>query len=730
MTAADRLYGLLPYVHRLRDAERGYPLKTFLGVIGTQVDLLEADLDRQYDDWFIETCAEAMVPYLGDLIGWTATARAGAPGEVQGAEGMLLRRTLAPRADVGRTLALRRRRGTLPVLEELARTVAGWPAHAVEFYRGLSYAQPIKHLRLDRGRTVDLRAGDALARGGGAFDPLAHTVDVRRPTSRHGRGRFDIPSVGVFVWRLRAWPITRAQAYLHEGVVDRDPRRRAGDHQRGCFSFDLLGRDVPLFIRPDPEPDPTTIAELHHLPAPLTRRALAADLARYYGPDRSLCIWLGTDRASEPAPVALDQLVVADLTDWAYAVPDDKQVVLDPELGRFKVRLAPAGGAVTAARPSADDPIGGARVSYHHGFAAAVGSGEYDRALDTPAQPSRFYLVGAGGHATLTDALAAWSVDAPARAIIEIASRREQHGPVRIELGPQQTLVVRAADRHRAVVRLLDERADARDGLVVAGAAGSRFVADGLLVAGRGVTITGPLDQVVIRHCALVPPAESRAEREGGPPASLVLDGIAGDVRLERSIVGPIAVPHGGEPTRVTIDGCVVDAGHADDDAISDGPSGRHARAELTIRATTVFGRVTTHAVALAENSIFAGLVLVARRTPGCVRFCYLPPGSRTPRRYHCQPDLAIEAEPRDRADLRATAAARVVPVWTSRRYGDPGYAQLWRDVAIEIARGAADEGELGVFHDLYWPQREDALAQRLAEAVPVGTEAGIFFVT
>ena len=67
---ADRLYGLLPYVYRMRDAERGAPLRTFLGVVERQVDVLERDLDRLYDNWFIETCDQAMVPYLGDLIGW------------------------------------------------------------------------------------------------------------------------------------------------------------------------------------------------------------------------------------------------------------------------------------------------------------------------------------------------------------------------------------------------------------------------------------------------------------------------------------------------------------------------------------------------------------------------------------------------------------------------------------------------------------------------------------
>jgi hypothetical protein len=148
------------------------------------------------------------------------------------------------------------------------------------------------------------------------------------------------------------------------------------------------------------------------------------------------------------------------------------------------------------------------------------------------------------------------------------------------------------------------------------------------------------------------------------------------------------------------------------------------------MRASTVFGRVTTHALALAENSVFTGVVRVARRFPGCVRFCHVPVGSRTPRRYQCQPDLVIDALPPDEAAARAAEADRVWPVWTSRRYGDPAYAQLWRDVAREIARGADDEGEMGALHDLFWPQREDALVQRLGEYAPAGGDAGVFFVT
>lgn len=723
--SSDRLYALLPYIYRQRDGERGGPLRTFLRVIEEQVAVLEGDLDRLYDNWFIETCDESVVPYIGELVGWTATARAGEPGEVQGAEGFQLRRTLAPRADVARTLAHRRRKGTLALLEELARTVAGWPAHAVELYRLLSYTQPLNHQRPERGRTVDLRDGGALALLGGPFDRIAHSADVRRASSHHGRGRHNIPSVGVFVWRTRSWSVTRCQANLQEGIVDRDPRQRRSS-ERGCFRFNVLGVDTPLFVRPEAEPEPSSISAPHHVPGRLTRGLLAGDLARYYGPDRSVCIWLGGEDGDQLVPA--EQVTVADLTEWSYAVvPESCTVLLDPELGRFKVRLFRQEG-----RRFADDTISGARVTYHHGFAAAIGGGEYDRDLADPAEPYRTYIVGSGAEAlpTLTEALARWRSDSPDRAVIEIAARDVQRGPVRIDLREDQVLIVRAADRHRAVVRLLDDRVDARDSFMVSGERGSRFVSDGLLISGRSVAVIGPLDEVVFRHCTLVPPDRSRTPRPGDPPASLILDGIAGDVRVERSIVGPIAVTSGGEPMRLSITGSLVDAGNDHDDVISDGPSGGFARAVLTVRTSTVFGRVTSHAIGLAENSLFSGLVRVARRQPGCVRFCHVPLGSRTPPRYRCQPDLVLEGlDPGDRGGRRL-AADRVWPVWASRRYGHPAYGQLWRDVADEIGRGADDESEMGVMHDLYWPQRESALRQRLAEYVPAGTDAGLFFVT
>src|SRR5271167_1189454 len=67
----DRLYDLIPVVYRLRDADRGYPLRALLRVIGEQMSVVEKDIAGLYENWFIETCQDWVVPYIGTLIGYT-----------------------------------------------------------------------------------------------------------------------------------------------------------------------------------------------------------------------------------------------------------------------------------------------------------------------------------------------------------------------------------------------------------------------------------------------------------------------------------------------------------------------------------------------------------------------------------------------------------------------------------------------------------------------------------
>ena len=66
----DELYNLLPAVYRQRDTElAGKPLESLISVIAEQVQYLEEDIEKLYNNWFIETCDEWVVPYISDLVG-------------------------------------------------------------------------------------------------------------------------------------------------------------------------------------------------------------------------------------------------------------------------------------------------------------------------------------------------------------------------------------------------------------------------------------------------------------------------------------------------------------------------------------------------------------------------------------------------------------------------------------------------------------------------------------
>ena len=95
----DRLYELLPVFYRMRDVERGEPLRALLQVIAEQVNVVEDDIAQLYDNWFIETCQDWVVPYIADLIGYRPVSDAGRAGDVSTAEGALLNKFLVPRRE-------------------------------------------------------------------------------------------------------------------------------------------------------------------------------------------------------------------------------------------------------------------------------------------------------------------------------------------------------------------------------------------------------------------------------------------------------------------------------------------------------------------------------------------------------------------------------------------------------------------------------------------------------
>ncbi len=765
-TETDRLYNLLPYIYRQRDAEQGFPLRALLAVINEQADVVEDDIRQMYDNWFIETAQDWVVPYIGELVGYQPEHQAGEPGAIDTLETQMRNRILFPRREVANTIRYRRRKGSLALLEELSNTVAGWPAYAVEFFKRLGWTQNINHRHLERARTVDVRRGHALDRIDGPYDTFGHTVDVRRINSNGQQGRFNIPSVGLFTCRLKSLPSTRAQA-------------RSLEKNWHCFGFSPMGNDMPLFTRP--ESGISEPAGQRNLPAAIPRRELFHNLSAYYGEDKSFAIWV--NGALLPA----SSVVVADLTGLQYQ-PRDGQVAVDPVRGQM--HFSPT------MLPKRNERIQ-VSVTYHYGFSAEIGGGEYDRQMiqardamvivlgADPIDPMAFLGPARTGNIAekrssrlpasiqerLQDALRPWTPSEsdptldqqPKDAVIEIESNDFITIPFNIKLNKDHSLQIRAGNHYRPVLSIPDLSIAAPDAFNVTLGAGSCLTLDGLMIANRPVYVTSESDlekvhindcrgRLIIRHCTLVPGWGLDYDCNPNEPTepSLELDQANVNVRIEHSILGAIQVEAddvGSDPILIHVSDSIIDATE-DDDATVDhyalcNPDriGSIAHVSLIIQRSTIFGMLAVHAIELAENSIFNDCVNVARRQIGCMRFCYIPHGCRTPKRYHCQPETAEQARENElraanpkitrvQVDFeRQLERERLKPQFTSTLYGVPTFCQLSATCADEIKRGADDESELGVFHDLFQPQREANLRARLDEFSPAGMNAGIIFV-
>lgn len=667
MEETERLYSLLPAIYRLRDAERGEPLRAFLSVIAEQVAALDENLAQLYDDLFIETSADWVVPYIGDLIGYRA---------LNG----VVPKISSPRAEVANTIAYRRRKGTAAVLEQLARDVTGWDARAVEFFQRLATTQYMNHIRLQARVTPDLRQWEPLERLNTAFETTAHTLDVRNISS--GRGKYNIPNVGIFLFRLHAYAHTASPA------SSLDARR---------FLCSPLGNNTPLFNRPESEETITHLAEPRNVPLPLSRRVLDGALAEYYGRDNS--VFLQVDGAAVDA----SDVIVCNLSDvgggaWAHEPPAGK-VALDPVLGRIEF----------ASGDAAPDSV---VVSYHYGFSADMGGGEYDRAdsFDDEAVP----VQSVNGGASLQNALDAIA----GTGSVEIGDSGRYAETPAINLAANARVELRAANHARPHLALGGD-------FTINGGENSQLTLNGLVISGGALRVSGNIGTLRLRHCTLVP---GQTLTTDGAPVSpdapcLVVDAADATIEIDHCITGAIRVAEGG---RVVITNSIVDA--TDETRVAYAAlDDKSAGAPLTVKNSTVIGKVHTRELELASNSIFLARlaendawdapVISMRKQAGCVRFCYVPFASQTPRRYRCQP-----TKPAD--------DARVRPQFTSLRYGDPGYCQLSRRAAEEIRAGAEDDAEMGAFHDLYQPQRESNLRVRLDEYLRFGLEAGIFYAT
>ncbi len=747
----NRLYDLLPVLYRERDEREGSPLRDLLRLVTEQADILHVDIQRLWDNFFIETCDRWAIPYIGDLVSNRLlhsaldlaspdTARQLFPDLV----GPDLRPTNAirTRADVAKTIYYRRRKGTLPMLEELARDVTGWAAHAVEFFELLVWSQNLNHLRLHSTGCPDLRDPEAVDRLNGPFDFMSHTIDVRAP--RQNEGWYNIRNIGFFLWRLRSYPA--------ENVV-----ARVGA-QPWQYHFSPLGNSAPLFSRLRREGDEAGLATELHVPGPIRPAAFYKDIVpletmipplpdftEFYGLFEPFpgSLMVPSSHASlviirDGVPVPPGDVRCRDLE--TFTQPPGNVVGVDVKRGRmaFGTTFVPAQGV---------------DVFYHYGFSGDVGGGPYQRSkwmisptfLADPAVAALQLTVRDNGvppdFATLDAALNAWALGGRPNAVITILDNRNYTMASPLTLADGNFLVIQAADRKRPHVT-----PDGGELQVTGDHPGAELTLSGLLFEGA-VRLAGETQRLRLLHTTLVP---GRALDGDGAPVSplpsVTVEAVngAGDrineaFRLHAafSVMGPLRLPTHADSVVLLdsiVDGLAGTAIAATGTDDQPGPPG-------TLERATIFGPSFFRKMPLATEAIFTGIVESSQQQDGCVRFSFVPDGSQTPRRYRCQPDFEIATRveaaeqagpltPSQRAAIVTQALARMVPSFTSIHYGLPGYAQLRLGCPLEIRAGAEDGSEMGVFCHLKQPQRETNLRIRLEEYLPFGLYPGIIYVT
>lgn len=471
-----RLYELIPAAYRQRDAKLGGPLEDLVGIIAEHASALEKDIGDLYDNWFIETCDEWVTSYIADLVG----AKSLSASRVSS---LSTTEVVSQRAYVANTVSYRRRKGTILMLEELAGDITQWGAKAVEFFKLLETTQNLNHIRLANHRTPDLRKTSTLELLNTPFDTIAHTLEARR--IRSNRGLYNTPNIGIFLWRLQAFPSSDAPASPYFDPADVD---KTSTH---TFRFNPLGYDQPLFNSPEDDPDISELAQEHDLPVPIRRRALYDSPDKYYGRDLSIFIRVKYSGESEYHDVPLREVQVCNLENWGKPCTD--RVAIDPENGRISL-------------PKKATDV---RVMYHYGFSAKMGGGFYKRPpLGFPGRLIKISKDGSGDHATIDDAIDAWKEGGYGDVVFQILDSEVYDEVLVLSLPVGCRVAIVAAEEQRPILRSLR----------LQGESGSSLALDGLWFnnPSRAPVIKvrpGDMASLAIRHCTLVPGRDTTARK-------------------------------------------------------------------------------------------------------------------------------------------------------------------------------------------------------------------------
>jgi hypothetical protein len=730
---AEKLWETIPSIYRHEDglAEEPGVLRAIVQVIARQAAILRRSQDSLWDDQFIELCNEWAVPYIGDLVATRLLSEKNKRGR---------------RIDVAKTIYYRRRKGTPRILEELISDISEWEGKMVEQFQKLARsrhgldAKPQtlagKYSGTLPGGWADLRNQRASELTDGPFEEFFHTPDMRRHRGLHGR--YAIPKLAFYLYRLKAYQAINITPFS------------LGDGLR--FGFDPSGRDIPLFSKSSAssnwdewrssteaelaEPIPcrllghstyliteAIIQQLIALPAALSLPA-ANELRKIAGlvfksesslmymiesfankseikaaaillpllssslmsdcgksvllPDAKTVLSKPLDENSivvgfeAPANTVFttEKIGAANLDPWPAAI--NKELAIDAEKGRLMFLNAPA------ARQ-------GIYIAYHYGFSAPVGAGSYERSWIAKSIPG---IIKSGGGEILP-------AEFDNNGITQINDSKT-YGPVANKI-LIVNMVLQSANKQRPYL------CNETNWILSSGAnLNSNITLDGLWIGAKGnfaaeVILRGDFECVVIRNCSFDPGGSINIKGETLHPAKLIIEGRVESLCIESSIMGPVLIRGNGYVEELAISDSIIQSVDAGVKAIEVKTGITH------VDRSTIFGMVDVHRLEASE-ALITGLVNVTDTQNGCFRFSAAQAISRLPRPF----ESFLFKEDTNH--------------WfTSRRFGDPGYAQLSDTVPANVMSGAENGSEMGAFSNLLNPIKFDGLKAKIDEYMPFG---------
>jgi hypothetical protein len=715
---AEKIWEWIPEIYRHEDGLADNPdvLRAIVEILAREAAIARRSIDRLWEDEFIDFADDWAIPYIGDLLGTRLVHELNRRGR---------------RVDVAKTIFYRRRKGTPQVMAALIRDITGWDGVVVEAFRRLGRTrhgldpEPGTLAGLVTGTPPGGLADLRRVRGGdlvdGPFDEYHHTPDFRRLEGL--QGRYNISKVNFHLFRLRAFEVQLADAVELGGQV---------------FTFDPSGRDVPLF-RPSQRPgdeDWRPVAEWE-IEAPIPCRLLGA--ASYElspdaiptGLELELSRWIGErfvheTRLRETFATVLSPM---DLTDnlpeiLASAITEDSPklhliaeavavtVGEEPDDPPFDHEDIDAGSLAVLSPPATDkplvidpvrgrfavvEPLGtGQQVfvpRYHYGFSGPIGAGTYDRRAVEERTPDS--VLSGGGPIAAASILN--------QGVTQIDDNRTYGPPVGDKLAVRD-LTFQAANRRRPYLRL-----DSNWVLRADGNAGSRLLLDGLWVGAQSadlaLSLRGDYDRVTLTSVTLDPGGAQQLD--GGallPALRLEIGGFVEELVIDCCITGPL------EEALDELDPCsvgklivrdsIVQSIDPDVDAIAT------RIGEVHLERVTVLGDVAVNRL-YASEALITGTVVVSDNQHGCFRFSAADddPANRLPQQF----------------ESHFFAGGVPNRFFVSRRFGDPGYAQLAEAAPDTIRRGGENGSEIGAFNLLLNPIKLDDLRAKVNEFMPFG---------